>query len=240
MAEVNAIIAAWRGYEYPPDRIRLQTLMLPAVMAAIQDTFQFRRSGVGLPPATFGPPPQEVGLVFQLGVLSEDSGPDISIRDLYFEPRRVAICVGGPSSAIDRVWSKLRQLLAQLPGAGKDPVLPEPQAERDFSELNIRLRIPIQSLVAPQLVEASREAVGEAAARQDVFVPAIHAVFVKEAASYVGDFPGGQIGPQNVWTLSLRAGTMVSPGQEFYSAAPLASDAHVAFLNKLESAIASS
>jgi len=241
MAEVIAILSSSRAYEFPPDRIRLTVMALPSVGTAVQEAFQFQVAGMAVPPSTFGPvsPTFPPGAIFQLGVLAGEDGPQRHIREVYVEPRRVVISVAGPSSEIDRVWTRLRQVLDRFSAGEGAPILGDPERVRDFSELTVRLDVLPQALVAPALVSAAEEAAGERDGQAKwVLVPALHSILWPEDAEYPGDYPGNSIGPRNVWTLSLRAGSLVGAGREFYSAAPLDSDTHLAYLAKVERALA--
>jgi hypothetical protein len=241
MAEVIAILSSSRAYEFPPDRIRLTVMALPSVGTAVQEAFQFQVAGMAVPPSTFGPvsPTFPPGAIFQLGVLAGEEGPQRHIREVHVEPRRVVISVAGPSSEIDRVWTRLRQVLDRFAAAEGAPILGDPERVREFSELTVRLDVPPQALVAPALVSAAEESAGKRDGQEEkrVLVPALHSILWPEDAEYPGDYPGGSIGPRNVWTLSLRAGSVVGAGREFYSAAPLASDRHLAYLAKVERAL---
>lgn len=243
MADVIAILSSSRAYEFPPDRIPLTLVTQPIVGSTIQQHFQFQVGGVGVPVSTFGPVPQTsaLGAIFQLGVLMDDKGPGQHIREVYFEPRRVVITVAGPSAVIDQVWAQLKEVLDRFATPDGVRVLGEPSNVREFSELSVRLRIAAKEVVAPGLVNAAEEAAGVLHSNQkQVFVPAIHAILLAEDAEYPGDYPGGSIGPRNVWTLSLRSGTVIGQEREFYSAAPLDSDTHLAYLEKVEATLSAS
>lgn len=240
MAELVTILSSSRAYEFPPDRIRLTVIALPSVGTAVQEAFQFQVAGMAVPPNTFGPvsPTIPPGAVFQLGVLAGEGGPQRHIREVYVEPRRVVISVAGPSPDIDRVWIRLRQVLDRFGAVEGAPIVGDPERVRDFSDLTVRLDVPPQALVAPALVSAAEEAAGRRDDQEKrVLVPALHALLWPEEAEYPGDYPANSIGPRNVWTLSLRAGSVVGASREFYSAAPLDSDAHLAYLAKIEMAL---
>lgn len=242
MPEIVAHLSASRAYEFAQDRIRLTVLTLPDVVTALRETFRFEVAGVGSPPNTFGPvfPTLPSGVVFQLGVLQGETGPNQYIRELYIEPRRIVISTAGPSETINQVWLRLNKILEQFVRLHGVIISGEPENVRDHSEITVRLRINPQALVAPALVAASEKTVTIKPSKQTrVFVPAIHSIMWPEETDYPGDYPGELIGPRNVWTLSVRAGTKVASGQEFFSGAPLESGKHIAYLEEIETALAS-
>ena len=234
MANNARILSSSRSYEFLPDRMRLSVLSLPSVIARLQETFRFGIARPGVPPAMFGPvvataPP---GVVCQLGTFADGDGAEFHLRELYVEPRRVVISVAGEARNLDFVWERLRSLLMDI--GHQDAIQGDPHAIRHASEVSAQLKIPPSALVASGVMESVAPFVQDGG---QVWVPAIHGVIYRPDDEYEGDFPGPGVGVKNVWVLSLRAGSAVANGHDFYSSAPLEATEHIAFLSRLATSL---
>src|SRR5438105_2185571 len=98
-----------RGFNYPPDRIRLSLVCTEAVMSTIANAFQFQTRAVTTPPPVFGSPDATVppGALFQNGQHGSPEQGLVAVRGIYVSSRQVVIEVGGGTESADRVFEHL-------------------------------------------------------------------------------------------------------------------------------------
>lgn len=227
------ILGAARSYEFKPDGIALASICARSVGQMINSAFQFSMGGIAGPPATFGPVPDTTppGAVFQEGTMEGDSSAT-PIDCLHVEARRIVIRVVGESSRIDGCYNKLVGLLGDVATGGGGPVLSTPDNVLNYSELSVRLSFRAVRLVAPRFRTAVREASKEAAKAKIEFFPLVGGMVDVPNAEYPGDLSPG---PWQRWVLAPRQGTKMSE-RTFFSAAPLDTQQHLRYLDRLEQA----
>lgn len=229
------IIGSRRAYEFAPDDIRLSTLSLPSVVERIRQAFRFQDATIGTPVATFGPVPQTLppGLTFSLGQVEAPGGAEVLIRVVNFEPRRIVVDVAGPSAAIDVVFERIRESLDGLTSGDGWPALGEPTGTLDQSTITARLSFAPDELMPPRLRSVFATAMGVQANGQ---VEAIVPTLIVQRAPRDGEYPG--VGPSSVdaFQLAVRAGARPAD-RVYFSVAPLDSDRHRRYLERLEEAV---
>lgn len=231
--EGTKIISARRSYEFGPDQLRLSMLTIEGVRESVKDLFHFEQVTLGSPPQTFGRVPATIppGLVYNYGAVVVDEEVLIPIRFLHFEANRIVIDVGGPSSALDVIFQQLQALLSGLKAPDGSPIIGEPVAILDRSELHVSLPFPSQVFLVSSISEVlSRFLLDDT---NQVLMSSLRAraalpdtVFHREA--------------HNEWkafTLEVRSGT--TPNEHtYYSAAPLQTSEHLRMIRELQAALA--
>jgi hypothetical protein len=229
MAEFR-VVSARRGFDFVIDDVNLLMLSTPAVQSAMRESFGFSNVAVGQPPPTFGPVlpisgPGGVGL--ESGAATIDKHV-IPIRFIYFEPTRVVIDIGAPSSFIDPVYQQVRKILDAFPSADNQPVLGKAMSVNDQSEISFRTTIDLSAAMPSGFLAIFMR-----------YAPRLSPE-VKWGASLALQpiRPSEAYGLQPVqFGIETRLGT--TPDQQvLYSAAPLDTDRHKKFLIDLEHELA--
>jgi len=238
MVDHIRILSARRAYEFQLDDLRLTLLSVAEVRQRIEASFTFQASEIGTPMETFGPVPKTLppGLVFNWGAVPFPEGAITPIRFLHFEQRRVVIDVAGPSSAIDLIFEHLRQILADLRAPDGTPAIGEPVSKMDTSEIVAHLDFP-QAALLPPAVRAVFERMLGASEGNGANVP-MPMLRVHGAASGK-EYAGTPTRTHQVFSFDLRAGNLPE-ARIYFSSAPLDTDAHLAYLRELESALSHS
>ena len=237
MPEHMKILTSRRAYEYRPDDLRLTTLSTKAVQEQILHLFHFQSSALGTPISTFGEVPATYppGFVFNMGMfLSKEKHP-IPIRFLHFEQRRIVFDIAGPSCTIDDMAEQLFQLLEGVQAADGSPVLGEPEHIFNYSEISAQFSANLSALFTPTVHTLFQKLfqVSSTGSKGMDFVPTVILQGPQGDREYAGVVSASD---PHSFTLALRAGTR--PEEHIYfSAAPLDSDAHIAYLTELEKAL---
>lgn len=239
MLEQVKIITSRRAYEFGADELRLSMLSIKPVQEQIQQLFHFQTSTMGIPMATFGEVPAVYppGMVFDMGVWVSSEKQMVPIRFLHFEQRRIVIDVAGPSSAISEIYDHLQLFLAPMHATDGSPVIGQSEQILNYSEITARFPFPLDAVLAlPIRNLLSRISSHQGKGKNMVLVPTLAwqtQVANKELAVVA------EPNDTSSFTFALRAGTR--PEENIYfSSAPLDSDAHLAYLTKLEAALSSS
>lgn len=240
MAHAHKLITSRRAYEFRMDDLRLSVLCLPDVYGRIQQMFSFEAAVVGTPQETFGPvmatlPP---GLVFNIGVVQSDLGPATPIRFLHFEPRRIVVDVAGPSSSIDLIFAALRQEFERLVSSDGSPAIGDVERVLDYSEYSGRFGFSLGDVLNPELTDLFLGVAGGEGRREqeNVVLPTISLGVNRPDEEYGG--LAAEAGSRRL-QVALRAGTRPEEGIGF-SGAPLDSEGHRAYLDRLETVLAPS
>lgn len=229
------LISSRRAYEFRMDDLRLTILSLSAVQESVKTLFGFGGVEIGSPTPTFGPvqPTLPPGLVFHTGAWISPEKQLVPIRMMNFEPRRIVIDVAGPSWAIDPIYALLRANLQPLVAPDGSPAVGQPERIRDFSEISISFPLDPLDLLAPAAKEVFSRATLAGDDTPDAVVVPVITLQVQRAKD---EFPGIALWGNTSLQLALRAGTQLAE-HTYYSAAPLASDAHQAYLAALQEAM---
>ena len=225
------LITSRRAYEFRIDDIRLSMLSTKPIQEQLQQLFHFQSSAMGTPMPTFGDVPATYppGFVFNMGAWLSPDGQLVPIRFLHFEQRRIVIDVAGSSSAIDAIYGIIRQFLSQIHATDGSPVISEPELVLDYSEITALFPFSANSFLPHQLQQLYTEYRQNEGDTNIIQVPALN----MQGHDITHDFRGVDINSNRAFVFTLRAGTRVNE-QTYYSAAPLDSEAHMAYLNKLE------
>lgn len=229
------ILGARRAYEFAPDQIRLTVLAMENVRERIRAAFAFDVAQVAPPMPTFGPVPPTIppGLVFDYGEVGAAEGPT-PVRFMHFEQGRIVVDVAGYSEAIDRAFDQLKRLIADTRAPDGSPAVGEPTEVRDHSELTARLDFSPDALLPPQLRDVFRKVlVATGSAGSGVVVPAILVPTELTNGPYAGTPTRGGA---RAFQLELRKES-TPEARIYYSAAPLPTDDHLAYLEALEAAL---
>jgi len=233
-------LSARRAYEFRPDDLRLTLLSLVPIVEAIQEALKFQAASVGTPAPTFGAVAQTLppGIIFQVGSFVSEEVGIIPIRLLHFEPRRIVFDVAGPSSSIGPIFMYVQRLITELGLKASDgsPAIGPPSHVRDSSELSVHLAFHINAVLPNGTEAIFSDALG-ITAKPHIVVPTFTFQVEAEDAEYRGTDQVNQVNGPMV-QLALRQGTIPSEGV-YYSTAPLTSDAHIAYLTRLEEALSS-
>lgn len=241
MSETRAIrgvtlLSARRAYDFPVDGIRLTILSNMPVLRRLQALFGFEVATIGMPVETFGPVPATFppGLVFSYGLAPYPEGDVTPVRFLHVEPNRVVADVAGPTAVIEQMYDRFRAEVQELRSAEGPPVLGEPVAVRDYSEITFRAPFALEAILPPALMEPYRSALQRVDTESGSIVPALQLSHVP-----LGDtFPGsGLTRWHRTAVLELRAGSSPADGR-LYSAAPLGTDDHLALLDEVARTLA--
>jgi hypothetical protein len=236
MPENVKVLASRRAYEFHADDLRLSTLSMKPVQAQIQQLFQFQTTVMGQPLSTFGdvPPTYPPGVVFDMGAWPTPEGQLIPIRFLHFEQYRVVVDVAGPSSIITAIFDRLQRFLSELQAADGSPVIGKPEHLLDYSEITAHFSFPLEALIAPSLWNLFAKVAKKDA--QDSGFSVIPMLVMQTALDNNNITALAGPSDPHAFTFALRAGTR--PDEHIYlSSAPLDSDAHLAYLNELESCL---
>ena len=230
------ILANRKGYEFTTDNICLSMLATKPITDHIQQLFQFQLVTIGSPLPTFGDVPAAFppGVIFDHGVAFSSEDRMVPIRFLHFEPQRIVIDVTGETAAIDAVFQQLVSALSETRSPDGSPIIGTPERVLAYSEVTAHFSFPLETLVTPPLrnILCSMTNARENG-NNSCFIPYLAlSPFSKKpsdkSSSQTSIFP---------FTLSVRTGTQ--PEEHLYfSSAPLDAEAHQAYLNKLELALA--
>jgi len=236
MADNTKILSSRRSYEYRQDELRLTFLATPAVQQYISQAFNFQMVQVGTPMQTFGSVPATLppGVVFNLGTVLFPEGMATPIRFLHLEPRRVVIDVAGPSSVIDAIFAQLTGMLATIPTPDGSSVMGHPERVRDYSEITRPASYLPHVLLAPPLRDIIKNASGASDDAGTLLVPSVRALMLESDDEY----PGSATVPTDLrhFVYELRH-TTHPQDRVYFSAAPLNTNAHLEYLDRLQAAI---
>lgn len=241
MASETRIITARRAYEFRPDQLRLSAISIPRIQNYIRQHFNFELAALGTPQQTFGEVPATMppGVVFNFGTVpadNDDLGESVMIRFLHFEARRIVVDIAAPSAAIDIVFKQLMGLFAGARTPDGTPIIGEPDRIRDYSEITRHVPHSPEALISSDLRDIISSALprgGDVGIR--ILVPSLRVAQVAPNQEYAGS---GIMPPDpDAFVYELRGGTQPSE-QVYFSAAPLATDAHLIYLDRLEATFA--
>jgi hypothetical protein len=236
MVQNVKLLASRRSYDFDPDEIRVTALSDTQTVLVLKQIFNFEIGQTGTPMVTFGPIQQTVppGVVFDFGAVELSPGTTTPIRFIHVEPRRIVIDVAGPSSAIDGVYSKFREVVNSRRLLGGDELIGQASRVQNYSEMTAKLNFPPDSLLANGLADIFQSALPAAAPNSPSSVSANIRVLITPDSEEVGSVPDIPWG----YHLELRTGTLPSERQ-YFSRAPLDSEAHISLLNALDAQLAS-
>jgi hypothetical protein len=238
MLEQVKLLSSRRAYEFRPDDLRLSALSIKPMQEQITQLFQFQTAAMAVPMATFGEVPATYppGFVFDMGVWISEEQQLIPIRFFHFEQRRIVIDVAGPSSAITAIYARLLHFLSELHASDGSPIVGEPERVLDLSVITAHFPFPMEALFAPPLRKLFAKTLGANANSEESAVISTLVLQGHEASRAIERVSGPE--DSNAFTFGPRAGT--SPDERIYlSSAPLDSEAHLSYLNELESALRS-
>jgi hypothetical protein len=227
------ILSSRRAYEFPPDRIRLTMLSTPPVMERIRQAFAFQSAVVGTPMATFGDvlatyPP---GVVFDNGMLVTENGLVAPVRFLHFESRRVVIDMAGQSSLTEAVFDRIRLILSDIQAPDGQPALGAYDAILEYSEITAAFDFDLTDLLRPGLLDLFERVMDTS---RQTFPTAILPTIQLQKHPLEAEYPGPILSAQSAAIqIALRAGHRAD-SHTYFSAAPLDSEAHLAYLTELE------
>jgi hypothetical protein len=142
--------------------------------------------------------------------------------------------VAGPSSSITPIYDRLREFLAQLRAADGTPVIGMPRRILDYSEITAQFPVPLENIFSSSVRKLLAQTIDGGAGNKEIIpIPAIIVQALSQGEDYAGIVTPGE--PKS-FTLSLRTGTKIGEWI-YFSAAPLDTEAHLSYLNKLESAL---
>lgn len=220
-----------RAYEFALDDIRLTLLSNRGVIQHIQQAFAFEVGMVGQPQDTFGLVPGTFppGLVFHFGVVPFPEQAATAVRAIYFEQTRIVIDVAGTSDTIDFVFTMLTDLLAEIRGHDGTPAIGVPIRTVDYTELRVTMPFEPTALLPAETLQVFTESLaGRADDAPAQLIPVLQVRMVNQGQAYAG----GSTPIFEGFTLDIRATTQ--PEDRFYySGAPLDTNAHLAYLQRL-------
>jgi hypothetical protein len=230
------LLSARRAYDFPVDGIRLTILSNMPVLRHLQALFGFEVATIGMPVETFGPVPATFppGLVFSYGLAPYPEGDATPVRFLHVEPNRIVADVAGPTSVTEQMYDRFRAEVQELRSPEGPPVLGEPVAVRDYSEITFRAPFALEATLPPALVAPYRLALQQADAESGVIVPALQFTHVPQGETFPGS---GLTRSHRTAVLELRVGSTPADGL-MYSAAPLGTDDHLVLLDEVARALA--
>ncbi len=234
MPQDVTILTARRALEFTPDALRLTLAVSAPVQQALRDRFQFQQVAVGQPMATFGaiPPTLPPGVVFDNGSLSLDAGRILAVRFLHFEPLRLVIDVAGTSEEADAALKIVADVLEPFQSADGSPIIGAPTRNMDYSQIAATLAFRIDEILRPGLSEILNSAIRSSYAH-DFTAALVMNVFGNPGD---GPFTGVAEAESRVLQLAPRAGFPLD-ARRYFSAAPLRSKDHVAYLAAMEQAV---
>lgn len=232
MLEQMRILSARRAYEFDGDDLRVTYLSTPPVTNAIKQALQFQIAAVGSPIPTFGPVPNTfpAGFVFDIGAVVPSDGMIIPVRFLHFEPRRVVVDVLGSSEVIDSIWDLVQQITAQISTPDAVPIIGKPAKVLDYSEITFRFPGSLDALLPRHVARIVRSLDTGEKQNTRAVVPALTFQVQLSTTEYATLTPGSP--DVNAFKLSLRDATRPEEGI-LWSAAPLSTTAHVAYLEQI-------
>jgi hypothetical protein len=186
-------------------------------------------ANTGIVAGLFGPVQLgQQGILFQNGSISQ-GGQAIPIRLLQIEPTRIVIDVAGPSPAIEAVFDKLKAALEGVKTADGHDVIGKVTKVRDYSEVSARFGFGLADLFPSPVFEAFRSGVGS---DELTALPTISFEGLPPGQPY-----GGTLDAEGTTLrFALRSGYMPED-HVYYSSALVGSEAHVAYLKRLEDAV---
>jgi hypothetical protein len=218
------VLSARRAYRFPVDSIRLSMVCTPTVQARMQEAFAFHALQVAQPPTFFGPaaPTSPPGLVCAVGGVQ--AGEEIvPLRGIYFDSERVIIDLAAPSSHCDGVLGMLRTVLAEFHAPDGGALLGEPLGFEDQSEMSLSADVDTARLLRPSLASYFEQRIP--------FDQRLAVSVQVRPGPPTEPFPGSGVIPSR-YTLEMRAGARADD-HKWFSAAPLDSDAHLAYLREV-------
>jgi hypothetical protein len=227
------LLSSRRAYEFRSDDLRLSALSIKPMQEQITQLFQFQMAVMGTPMATFGEVPATYppGFVFDMGMWISEEKQVIPIRFLHFEQRRIVIDVAGPSSAITAIFERLRHFLSELQVSDGSPVVGEPERVLDHTVISAQFPFALEAMIAPPLRKLFANVIGANANGEETALLSTFVMQKHPTAQEIAKVASPE--DSNTITLGLRAGTR--PEEHIYlSSVPLDSEAHLSYLNELE------
>ncbi len=143
--------------------------------------------------------------------------------------------MAGPSSAITAIYEQLRHFLSELQAPDGSPVVGEPERVLDYSAVSAQFPLALDTLLVPPLRRLIAETFTTTNSQKSVLVSSI-VLQAHPADQEIVKLAKPE--DSNAFTLGIRVGTR--PEEHIYlSAAPLDSEAHLAYLTKLDAALTS-
>lgn len=228
MSVRRQLLSARRSYEAPPDATRLTALALPQVHQALIRVFGFQSIQVQSPGPAFGIPfpTDPPGLVCSHGSFTDEQGALRPIRRVLVDSRRLVIEIVDESSWLDPLRDRFTEVCSLSAGY---PVFPEENAgsKRDSSDFSVRLEPKMGWLFETDLATAIAEFVDESGYGAVTVCPSVTAYLLEANQVFQGNAWG-----QPRFQLEPRAGA--TPAENTYwSSAPLTTDAHELYLDRL-------
>lgn len=233
MSDSLRILSARRAFEFAPDELRLTVLTNASFLQHFQAEFDFGEAAIDRPSQTFGPVPETSppGLVFAYGSVKLGAMA-VPIRYIHFEAQRIVIDVAGPSESIVPIYRAIRSMLEDAKAPDGHPVLGDPIHTLDYSDLVMRLDLGPTAALMGEIGRLYVEASGESGDGEDLIAVPRWDVHVRPV-----DAPFHPVPAHQQFRLALRPGTAPTDCR-FVSGAPLDTDAHQAFLERLEASFA--
>ena len=238
MLEQVKILTSRRAYEFSPDALRLSSLSIQPVQQSIQKLFNFQSSVIGTPLASFGEVPATFppGIVFNVGAWIHQEEYVVPIRFLHFEQNRIVIDVAGPTGAIDGIVDRLFSFLSGLRAADGSPVVGEPLRVLDYSEITSQFPYPLDAIISRPLRRLLSKTMHIGMDNKSMTMIPSLSLQVFPTVDIVPVVPSAH--DPHGFTFTLRSGTRPED-HIYFSGAPLDSEAHVAYLEELATALKS-
>jgi hypothetical protein len=226
-------LTARRSYEFQPDNLRLSALSTQPVEQRLVQAFHFRTAVMGAPIPTFGDVPNTYppGYVFDMGYWLSPQGELVPIRFIHIEVQRIVIDVAGDSSALTAIYGTMREAVADIILSGGSPIIGEPEAVLDYSEISAHCDFDLDVILSSRLRRLYSQYSGSNQSDRTVLVPSLTLAVQDTKQVY------SPVAAAKAFNFTIRTGTQ--PNEHiWFSAAPLDSDAHLAYLAEFVKAIA--
>ncbi len=233
MPDRTTILTSRRAYEFGPDELRLSVLSAPEIQNQFRALCEFQMSGIGTPQPTFGPVPETLppGLVFNIGTVRDDTGQIYPVRFLHIEPRRIIFDVAAPTAVIPVLFDRIREQMASYSAPDGRPVIGQPRRILDYSEITTVLGFDPNDIFPAGVRALFRQTLDSDAS--EAVLPTV----TLETSGWNSEYAGSPSQPDSrALRLGLRQGSLPAD-RLYFSAAPLDSESHLDYLNKLEQAI---
>jgi hypothetical protein len=215
--------------KYPMDGIRLSALSTQPAMDAIHKRFRFNSHSIATPMPTFDPMEQTFppGIVFDIGTGVTEEKNVFSLRFLHITRQLIVADVAATTDEAELIMQQLDEVLAGFPSFDEKPLLGTPEEILHYSEVICNASTSLLHLFKPQFTDIMASLLHP---NQEMTIsPTLNFQLEPSHQPSAGSISSSS---SRTVQLSYRAGTR--PDElVIFSAAPLPSDQHVAYVEQL-------
>ena len=224
---------------YPVGAIQLEQLGAPTVMAALEETFKFRTSGLDslFPGAGMAGPVAMIPM--QGGEFTDKEGQRVVIRSLEIGPRRTVTRVAGDSAQADDFFDQFVRLVAELVPSMQDSLATVIYKGEETTCVVTLENLDFARLFRPKVASFFKRRLASAASEPEIKASTGPVRFTTQIQYDVRDERikenGITLNPKD-FVIEPRAGTPLS-SRVYFTKSPLPSDEHLQVVEEFEASV---